>query len=237
MESSSALREKSARAGSVSLPQAGGRQRTRRRPGNHRDRQSRRRVDAQPGYRRALQKIEWAHTVAYIPREAISGAAIVSPGLRRNHHGPQRGNWRCRRHLPGRAFLLPFCAREADQFSRSTLACLGRSQGPPAGVGRGHIRQGSQGLSRSQSEDRPGNVYFRTRTQSKSGPVEKPGSGRRLRQRPIPGFDGQGSGRGRAGQCAGRQPRGTGRALRAETSCTSWSPQASISPSSISIGG
>ena len=48
-----------------------------------------------------LQKLDWAHTVAYIPRDAISGAAIVSLGCDEILMAPHAQDWRRRPDLQG----------------------------------------------------------------------------------------------------------------------------------------
>ena len=107
-----------------------------------------------------LQGIDWAHTVAYIPRQAISGAAIVSLGCDEILMAPQAEIGDAGAIFMDEHSFFHFVPEKADQLSGAAPACLGRSQGAAAGLGRGDVRQGSQGLSCSQSEDRPGDLYF-----------------------------------------------------------------------------
>ena len=132
-----------------------------------------------------LQKLDWAHTVAYVPQRAISGAAIVSLGCDEIVMAPHARHWRRRPHRHGRDSLFRLRSEKMISFLARRPAQPGRSQRSPAGPGRGHGRQGSQGLSCSQSEDRPENLYFPARPQRQAGRVEEAGSGCRLRQRPI----------------------------------------------------
>ena len=109
---------------------------------------------------RHLQALDWAHTVAYVPQRAVSGAAIVSLGCDEilMARSAEIGD-------AGAIFMdenSVFSVRspEGDQLSRPCPAEPRRSQRKAAGAGRGHGRQGSPGLSCSQSEDRPGDLCF-----------------------------------------------------------------------------
>ena len=69
-----------------------------------------------------LQKLDWAHTVAYVPREAISGAAIVSLGCDEILMAPQARIGDAGVIFKGEDSFFRFVPQKSDQFSRPSPA-------------------------------------------------------------------------------------------------------------------
>ena len=81
-----------------------------------------------------LQKLDWAHTVAYIPRKAISGAAIVSLGCdeilmapqARESATPAQSSW-------ARIRSFSFIPQKMISYLAPALRSLAEAKGrPPA---------------------------------------------------------------------------------------------------------
>ena len=64
-----------------------------------------------------LQKLDWAHTVAYVPREAISGAAIVSLGCDEILMAPHARIGDAGAIVMDEDSFFRFAPAEGDQFS------------------------------------------------------------------------------------------------------------------------
>ena len=131
-----------------------------------------------------------AHTVAYIPANAISGAAIVSLGCDEILMAPHARIGDAGPIIMVKAIPLPTGSRENRELFDRRSSRSGRRQRSAARFSRGDGRQESEGLPRSQSEDRRGRHIFPNANSMPTPTSGKSWAQLRLSERrPLPDFD------------------------------------------------
>ena len=128
-----------------------------------------------------LQKLDWAHTVAYIPRYAISGAAIVALGCDEILMAPQARIGDAGAIVMDEHSLFHFVPQKAISFLAPALRSLAEAKGRPPALAEAmadkdlkvyHVRNLKTGQE----------TYISQRDlDAEAGRVEEPGSGCRLR--------------------------------------------------------
>ena len=88
--------------------------------------------------------------MAYVPREAISGAAIVSLGCDEILMAPHARIGDAGAIFMGEDSFFRFVPQKAISYLAPALRSLAEAKGRPPALAEAIVRQGSQGLSCSQ---------------------------------------------------------------------------------------
>ena len=82
--------------------------------------------------------MDWAHTVAYVPKWAVSGAAIVSLGCDDIVMAPGANIGDAGAIILDEKSRFRFVPQKAISILASKMRSIGQSQGPTGGIGRGN---------------------------------------------------------------------------------------------------